>query len=396
MTTQVFYGSTTTLSSDSTNVQYGTSITLTAVVDSTVSQGPPISHAVTFSFNNNPVTGTVTYTPFTNPSGNIALRASLMTVPQGSGFYTANFAGDSSYAQSGAILNVSVNIPDFSLLASMSVSSIVAGSSGTATITVTPSSNASSPVTLACPPQVLYGTPAGLSCGFSPGMVNLSNGTAATSTLTISTLAPSSSATTSSVPLLPPAPYFTPRLFWPLSVVSLLTLFLLFLPRIRLRHRRVALGASIAYCLLLLFVGCGGGSAGGPSGGGSGGTVPTSITLTASSVKVPYSSNSGGVVGLTANITSSKPAAGTVTFLVDGATGFSVSSPVVSGAAQFQLTGLTVGIHTIVAQYSGDANTLGSQTKGGLNIAVTGQTGVKVQANTGNRFHSIGVNFTVE
>jgi len=124
--------------------------------------------------------------------------------------------------------------------------------------------------------------------------------------------------------------------------------------------------------------------------------VPTSLTLTASSVKVPYSSISGGAVGLTANITSSKPAGGTVTFVVDGATGFSVSSPVVSGAAQFQLSGLSVGVHTVMAQYSGDVNTLGSQTKGSLNIAVTGQTGVNVQANTGGLFHSLGVNFTLQ
>jgi len=86
MTTKVFYGTTTTLSADSTNIQYGTGITLTAVVDSTVSQGPPIGQSVTFSFNNNPVAGTVTYTPFTDPSGNIALRATLTTVPQSSGF----------------------------------------------------------------------------------------------------------------------------------------------------------------------------------------------------------------------------------------------------------------------------------------------------------------------
>jgi hypothetical protein len=113
-------------------------------------------------------------------------------------------------------------------------------------------------------------------------------------------------------------------------------------------------------------------------------------------VKVPYSSTSGGVVNLTANVTSSKPAGGTVTFSVDGSTGFSVNSPVLGGVAQFQLTGLSVGVHSIAAQYSGDANTLSSQTKGSLNVAVTGQTGVSVQANTGGLFHSIGVNFNLQ
>jgi hypothetical protein len=215
----VFNGTTTTLSADSTNVQYGTSITLTAVVDSTVLQGgPPIGQSVTFSFNNNPVTGTVTYTPFTDPSGNIALRASLATVPQSSGFYTANFAGDANYFQSGALLNVSVNIPDFSLGANLPASSVTAGNSVTATITVTPASNASSPVTLVCPTN---GMPMGISCSFSPSTVNLSNGAAATSTLTISTLAPSSSNTTSFVLPQPPPLYLPPRLTWPLLAASL-------------------------------------------------------------------------------------------------------------------------------------------------------------------------------
>jgi len=391
MTTKVLYATTTTLSADSTNVQYGTSVTLTAAVDSTVSQGPPIGQSVTFSFNNNPVTGAVTYTPFTDSSGNIALRASLTTVPQSSGFYTVNFPGDTNYFQSGALLNVSVNIPDFSLAANFPTSSITAGNSDTATITVTPTSNSSSPVNLACPP---YGMPMGISCSFSPSTVNLSNGSAATSTLTISTLPPSASTTTSFAPPEPPPPYSPPRPNWPMPVASILTLLIFFVLPARLRRSRLVLGATIACAISLFlgFTGCGGGS----TGGGGGGPVPTSITLTSSSVKVPWNTSSGGSVNLTANVTSSKTPAGTVNFLVDGSNGFSVSSPVVGGIAQLQLTSLSVGIHTITAQYSGDVNTLGSQTKGSLNIAVTGSTGFGVQAHTGGLFHTIGVNFNLQ
>jgi len=176
----------------------------------------------------------------------------------------------------------------------------------------------------------------------------------------------------------------------------LLTLLILFFAPIRSgRHcfaTTVALAGGLS--LLIAFVGCGGGSTGG-GGGGGGGPVPTSISLTASAVRVAYSATSGGVVSLTASITSTK-ASGNVTFFVDGSTGFLVSSSVVSGVAQFQLTGLPVGVHTVTAQYSGDANNLSSQTKGSLNIAVTGQTGVSVQANTGGLFHTIGVNFTLQ
>lgn len=392
--TKVFYGTTTTLSADSANVQYGASITLSALVDSTISSGPSVPNAVTFYYNNSPIQGTVSYTPTTDPSGNFALRASISFVPQFSSFAAALFNGDSNYFQSGSTtLNLNVNIPDFSLSASP-LSSIPAGSSAPVTITVTPASNASSPVMLACPPPSLYGTPAGITCSFSPSPVNLSNGAAANSTLTISVLAPSASPTTSSAPFDVPA--VRPRLIWPLPVTLLLTLLILCFVPIRSRRHRFAAAVALAggLSLLLALVGCGGGSNGG--GGGGGGPVPTSISLTASGVKVPYTSTSGGVVSLTANITSSKAVSGNVTFFVDGSAGFSVSSSIVSGVAQFQLTGLSVGVHTVTAQYSGDANNLSSQTKGSLNIAVTGQTGVSVQANTGGLFHTIGVNFTLQ
>jgi len=395
-TTRVFYGTTTTLSADSMNVQYGTSVTLSALVDSTISSGPSLPNAVTFYYNNSPIQGAVSYTPTTDPSGNFALRASISFVPQFSSFAAALFNGDSNYFQSGSTtLNVNVNIPDFSLSANPSTMSITAGSSAPITITVTPASNASSPVMLACPAPGLYGTPAGISCSFSPSTVNLSNGAAANSTLTISILAPSASPTTSSTPFDIPAMH--PRLIWPLPVASLLTSLILFFVLIHSRRHRFAAAVALAGGLsfLLAFVGCGGGSTGG-GGGGGGGPVPTSISLTASGVKVPYTSTSGGVVSLTANITSSKAVTGNVTFFVDGSTGFSVSSSVVSGVAQFQLTGLTVGVHTVTAQYSGDTENLSSQTKGSLNIAVTGQTGVGVQGNTGGLFHSVGVNFNLQ
>jgi hypothetical protein len=394
MTTRVFYGTTTTLSADSTNLQYGTSVTLTALIDSTISAGPALPNAVTFYYNNSPIQGTVSYTPTTDSSGNFALRASISFVPQFSSFAAALFNGDTNYFQSGSTtLNVNVNIPDFSLSASP-ISSITGGNSGTATITVTPTSNAPSPVTLACPPPGLYGAPAGISCTFSPSTVNLSNGAAATSTLTISTLAPSASTTTSSAPLAPRPPYLPPRLFWPVPVASILTLLILLLLSARLRRSRLALGATIvcAISLFLGFVGCGGGS----TGGGGGGPATSFITITTSSVKVAWNATSGGSVNLTANVTSSKTPGGSVTFVIDGSTGFSANGPVVGGVAQLQLNGLSVGIHSVAAQYSGDANTLGSQTKGSLNIAVTGQTGVGVQANTGGLSHSIGVNFNLQ
>src|SRR6267378_1270665 len=83
---------------------------------------------------------------------------------------------------------------------------------------------AASPVTLTCPPLNLLGQtqPTGISCSFSPTTVNLSKSAAATSTLTISTVAPSASPTTSYAPLDFSPPSVRPRLIWSLPVASLL------------------------------------------------------------------------------------------------------------------------------------------------------------------------------
>jgi hypothetical protein len=402
MTTRVFYGTTVSIGASSTNIQYGSSITLTAIVDSTVPKGgPSLSNLVTFYFGyppSNPVTGTVSYTPITDSSGNIALQATITATPQNSGIFTATFAGDNNYYTGGTVtpVNVTVNIPDFSLSASP-ISSVTAGTSAPVTITVTPASNASSPVALTCPPLNLLGQaqPLGISCSFSPGTVNLSNSAAAISTLTISTLAPSSSTTTSfGLPQSPP-PYSPPSLTWPMLVASMLILLFLFVNPVGSRRNRIVAASTLACCLFLLlgFFGCGGGSSG---GGGGGGPVPTSISLSTPSVKIPFNPVSGVVVNLTANVTSSKSPGGTVTVVVDGSGGFSVNNPVVNGVAQFQIGGLSVGVHTFTAQYTGDANTLSSQTNGRLNIAVTGQTGLTIQANTGGLSHAIGVNFNLQ
>jgi pro-kumamolisin-like protein/Big-like domain-containing protein len=388
MTTQVYYGTTTALSTSAASVQYGGSITLTALIDSAISKSPALPDSVTFYYNNNPIAGTLSYTPTTDSSGNLALVASISFVPQFSSFAAAMFNGDSNYFQSGSTtLDVNVIIPDFSLSASFPSSSITAGSSANATVTVTPVSSASSPVVLTCPPFG-QGQPPGISCSFSPSTVNLSNSTAGTSTLSILTLAPSSSTTTSSIPVPLGLPSFASGSLWSVLIPSLVIVLLSLLLPSHVRRNRFAVGATLTCLLLFLgFDGCGGGSSGGEGGGG--GSVPTSITLTTSAVKVP----SGGAVNLTANVSPST-AGGTVNFIVDGSNGFFVSSQVVNGIAQFQLTSLSVGIHTITAQYSGGTNS--SHTTGGLNIAVTGQTGIAVQANTGGLFHTVGINFSLQ
>jgi hypothetical protein len=346
------------------------------------------------------VAGTVSYVPIADPSGNIALQAMINVTPQSSGFFTATFSGDSNYFNGGTTnpVNVTVNIPDFSLSANLASSSITAGSSGMATITVTPTSSTSSPVALTCPLLNSSGQtqPVGITCIFSPATVNLSNGVPNTSTLTIATLAPSSSNTTSFVPLQAPLWYSPPRLKGPLPIAAIVGWFILaVLAASRRRPRSAILWASaFALTLVLGFYGCGGGASG--SVGGGGGAVPTSITLSTPNVKVPFNPVSGVVINLSATVTSSKTPGGTVTFQVDGTSGFSVSSSVVAGVAQTQIMGLAVGVHSFTAQYSGDTDDLSSQTKGSLNVAITGATGLTLLASTGGLSHSAAVTFNLQ
>jgi hypothetical protein len=396
LSTRVYYGTTTALSVDSVNVQYGASITLSALVDSTILNSPALPNAVTFYYSNSPIPGTVSYTPTTDSSGNLALRASITFIPQFSSFAAAIFNGDLNYSQSGSsTVDVNVNIPDFSLSGNSIGSPVTAGGSAVTTVTATPTSNASSPVAFACP--INFGPPPGISCSFSPGTVNLANGAPASSTLTILTLAPSSSNSTSSLPLPFVIPGSAVRRVGPFSATPLLAVLACCTFLLCFRRNHSVRGDALAVWFLCCagMLGCGGGSAAGGSGGG-GTSAPTSITLATSAVKVPYNQFNGGVVNLTANISSSQTAGGMVTFSVDGSGGYFVTSQVVSGVAQFQLSGLSVGIHTITARYSGDGKNQSSQTQGALNIAVTGQTGITVQATTGGLSHLFGVNFTLQ
>jgi hypothetical protein len=134
----------------------------------------------------------------------------------------------------------------------------------------------------------------------------------------------------------------------------------------RARFQSIAV-FGFSFALFAFFLGCGGGSAGigGGGGGGASQPVPSSSTLASDNVKVAFPTN----VNLTAHVTSSKTPGGTVTFLVDGG-GISVN--LVNGVAQLQVPVPLIGTHVVRATYSGDTNTMPSQTSGNLNVVSLG------------------------
>jgi Pro-kumamolisin, activation domain/Bacterial Ig-like domain (group 3) len=387
MTTHVFDGTTTSVSANPTTVQFGSSITLTAIVDTFQAQGPAISNAVSFSVGSTPVSGTITYTPMTDASGNIALQATLTTTPQSTGSYLAAFAGDSNYSSSGAFVFVSVNIPNFSIAAAPSSIPVTAGQQGTATITVTPSSAATSPVTLSC---MSTSVPAGATCNFSPSTVTLINSNAATTTFTLTTLAPSSSTSVSAAPLEMPTLFRRQSAPWSLAATTILIIFIC-LTRSRLsRGRRIALGSASAL-MASIAIGCGGGSSGGGGGGGTVTPAATSITLTTPSTKAPNTSPPA----ITAKVTSSNTATGTVTFLDQG-TALGTVNLGADGTAPISMAGLPIGTHVITASYSGDAKNLSSKTNGALNQVITGSTTLFVIGTTGGLTNLTSIAVTIQ
>jgi hypothetical protein len=148
--------------------------------------------------------------------------------------------------------------PDFSVTAGPATMTVTAGSSGTATISISPQGAFASAVSFAC-----SGLPPGGACSFSPAKLTPSGPAAVTTTLTVTTVAASASLHRNRQPLFPEA-----------ALAGVLCF-------IGFRRRRslqlmLLLGVSVAG--LGLLIGCGGGS----SGGGSQTTTST-VTVTATS-----------------------------------------------------------------------------------------------------------------
>lgn len=409
MTTNVFYGTTISLAVDSTAPQYGSNITLTAIVDTTLAQGPALPNVVSFSSGMGAVSGTVTYKAITDAAGNLALQASVSTPAVASTTYFASFGGDSNYFSSGSnSIFVSVTVPDFNVSFDTQSLTLSSGGSASANITVTPTTTITSNVQFNCSDRLGMGLP----CAASPNPVTLTSGSAASSVLTLSCPAPSSSNTTSSLPLPPlPAPHGSPpQDWWFLAAIALLVC-LAAIPRRSSAFLPTHLGArsksagwsrwtlplaSLASAIFLLATGCGGGGGGGgsaPGPGNGGGAVPSSISVTVSDVKLAFGAN----ITLTAAVTSSKTPTGTVTFLIDGPGGYA-NNALVSGTTTLQLNTnvLGVGAHQIQASYTGDASTLPSQTQRALTVVVTGSGQIQMNASTSTDVKSFLLKFILQ
>jgi len=169
--------------------------------------------------------------------------------------------------------------PDFQVSVNPKILMIIAGTSGMATFTVTPVNGFNSAVTFTC-----SGLPSGATCGFSPPSVTPS-GAAATSTLTVMTMAPSGAIPLSLPTSLRGRPIYT-VLFSALAMIF----------AIAARRRRSLRALQLLATLILLMVAFGLTSCGG-SGGNPGTPVGTS------SVSVSASAGGAGGNNHTATLT---------------------------------------------------------------------------------------------
>ncbi len=303
-----------------------------------------------------------------------------VTLPLGQNSITATYSGDTNYAASPAstakVINVTAGTQGTFVVTGTAVT-VVAGSSATSTITVTPSGGFTGDVQITCAGM---GLPAGVTCTPNPLTISITGANPATGVLTVAVAAPSSNMSASTFPaarplyasaMIPPANRATGGRengwlmfnWWMFSAgAGFAAMLLFFLPGLGGRKRlRAAFGLGLV-CMLSLALGCGGG------GGTTKAATHTSISVTAT--KLPSTNND---FSFNVSVTSSgATAAGQVQLFADGA---ALGLPVtVSNGTALIASGLPgIGTHSVSAHYLGDAGTMASSS-GMLNLTVTGTT----------------------
>jgi hypothetical protein len=189
-------------------------------------------------------TGTVTFVNGTTPLGTAIIingTATISTSFAAINTYSvvANYAGDSAnFPSTSNAVSIVVSIPDFIFSSEFTSGTIVAGQTITTTLTVAPLGGYSGTVKFSC-----TSLPFGASCSFSSPTATVANGLNETTTLMISTTAPSTAASSAALRKLPGA---APIVAWASLILCLASL-----PR---RMRPLDQRARRSVLLLLLLI----------------------------------------------------------------------------------------------------------------------------------------------
>ncbi len=386
---QSVYPTIMTMQPSATTIDYGGSVTLTAVL-TTTQTGPPVTGQIKFTSVSSGNTIPATSIVQTMVNGYAALQATATVSLQSSDWFIANYSGDNNYAAASASSpDITVNAPNFNLAASQSNLTITAGQSANLTLTVTPVTNINGSLQLQIPSPMQ-----GITCNVNPTQIPLSGTNAVTATLTCSVPAPSASNSTGQI-----VPNAWPQLgsrntWWKLGgLLGALALAFWILP-VHLRLRRLGY-ASLVLSSLSFAVGCGGGGGGGTGGstGGGGSLAPTSTTISVANTKVP----SGANLMATVQVSGANSPTGQVTLGVVGLSYSVNTGTLVNGQAQFSYYLGSAGGYQMSAGYGGDSKNLPSQTHTPLAVVQTGVAGpLTVNASTGPTTKQINVTLTVQ
>jgi large repetitive protein len=253
---------TTGLTTSSSTITAGQSVTVTAMI--TPSMSGPIGPTGPVQFL---VNGAVFMSEF---AANGQAQLMTTTLPVGTDQISAKYLGDSNYtgSTSSSITLTENPAPTFTVTANSTAINVPApGQSGSATLTFTGengfTTNGNATVSVGCD-----GLPAYSSCSISPSSVNIATNGSATATLTVTTTAPSAvmpGARSRRVIGGGQAPSWNTTAA--VAILLLLSGGIAFGSRGRQRPRGLAL-ALLALVLVFANAGCGGGSSGGGTGAG--------------------------------------------------------------------------------------------------------------------------------
>jgi hypothetical protein len=390
-TVNVLYPTTGNINFNPSSVNYGNTVTVTGVINTSVSASnaalKPTGTITLSAGYDGQITNGVSITSMPDASGNWEIQATATITPKSSENFAITYSGDNNYAQVSAFSNfLTVIIPDFSLNIPTTPFNIVAGQPGTLQISVVPATKNPSPVTLSCNGNL----PVGYSCSLQPPTVNLANGATSTATLTLSP-SPSGAALLHTAFVSKRGAFFFPfgrNPLWPVSLFSGFAALLSLRWAYKRRNLRPALGFGLVFVISLI-IGCGGGNSTPPPPPPPVGPFATTTTVSTSSAKVAQSAP----FTLTAKVTGQGNPTGGVYFYANGS---GIGSSLLTGnTATASVTLPFPGVYSITAHYAGDGGNLAS-TSPAVSQAITGSTVMQVNAQTSTLFHSVNVTVTLQ
>jgi large repetitive protein len=288
-------------------------------------------------------------------AGGVSVAGTRVWLASGTHSLYARYSGDNNWQ---AANSLSTSAPSYALSFLPNPMSLKGGTAGSTSILLTPAGGFTGTITLSCPAASF--AVAGYTCSFNPAQVSVVDANAQSTTLT---LMPKSTTAAAAKTGIPGATFWAGAGLWWVAMG-----FGAFfckgrgaLEALARSHRSwtdamPGLGPSsrawargLAALMASLVIGCGGGGGGGGNGGGP---LPTTTTIAVQQVGNQWN------VSVSVHSSGTNPT-GSISLFVDG--GAALTNGISNGTANFSFSpSPMIGIHTLDARYSGDANNLAS------------------------------------